>query len=222
MRRFGKASIVAGAAVVLSGAAAVFALNAAYAAPTRYEAETSPATCSGTIDSNHAGFSGTGFCNGTNTIGAAAQFTVNAGSAGTATLNIRYANGTTTNRPADILVNGGVARAGFGFEGTGAWTGWATKTTTVQVNAGSNTIRLSPTTANGLANIDYLDFEVGVTSPPPSGSTLYVATNGNDSNPGTLAQPLRTVQRAVDLAQPGYTIFIRRSEEHTSELQSPA
>jgi hypothetical protein len=38
---------------------------------------------------------------------------------------------------------------------------------------------------------------------------LYVATNGNDSNSGTLATPLRTIQRAVDLAQPGYTIYIR-------------
>jgi hypothetical protein len=28
---------------------------------------------------------------------------------------------------------------------------------TVSLAAGSNTIRLSPTTANGLANIDYLD-----------------------------------------------------------------
>ena len=37
----------------------------------------------------------------------------------------------------------------------------------------------------------------------------YVAVNGDDSNAGTLAAPLQTVQRAVDLAQPGDTIFIR-------------
>ncbi|CAM5322650.1 right-handed parallel beta-helix repeat-containing protein [Streptomyces canus] len=40
-------------------------------------------------------------------------------------------------------------------------------------------------------------------------TTLVVATNGNDSAPGTLAQPLRTVQRAVDLAKPGDTIAVR-------------
>ncbi|MDQ1050366.1 right-handed parallel beta-helix repeat-containing protein [Streptomyces sp. V4I2] len=39
--------------------------------------------------------------------------------------------------------------------------------------------------------------------------TLIVATSGNDSAPGTLAQPLRTVQRAVDLAAPGDTIAVR-------------
>lgn len=40
-------------------------------------------------------------------------------------------------------------------------------------------------------------------------TSLYVATNGDDGNPGTLAQPLRTIQRGVDLAQPGTTIHIR-------------
>lgn len=40
-------------------------------------------------------------------------------------------------------------------------------------------------------------------------TTLVVATNGNDSAPGTLTQPLRTVQRAVDLANPGDTIAVR-------------
>ncbi|MEU1476669.1 right-handed parallel beta-helix repeat-containing protein [Streptomyces sp. NPDC001668] len=40
-------------------------------------------------------------------------------------------------------------------------------------------------------------------------ATLVVATNGSDSAPGTLAQPLRTVQRAVDLARPGDTIAVR-------------
>ncbi|KOG34153.1 right-handed parallel beta-helix repeat-containing protein [Streptomyces resistomycificus] len=40
-------------------------------------------------------------------------------------------------------------------------------------------------------------------------TTLIVATGGSDSAAGTLAQPLRTVQRAVDLARPGDTIAIR-------------
>ena len=46
------------------------------------------------------------------------------------------------------------------------------------------------------------------TTPPPTG-TLFVATNGNDANPGTLAQPLLTVQRAVDLVAAGGTIALR-------------
>ncbi|MDQ0905885.1 hypothetical protein QFZ22_001870 [Streptomyces canus] len=40
-------------------------------------------------------------------------------------------------------------------------------------------------------------------------TTLVVATDGNDTAPGTLDRPLRTVQRAVDLAKPGDTIAVR-------------
>jgi hypothetical protein len=125
-------------------------------ATTRYEAETSPAVCSGTIDSNWPGYSGGGFCNGNNAAGAYAQFTVNATTAGTSTLRVRFANGATTVRPASLIVNGSTVQAPT-FEGTGAWDTWVTKTLTVSLNAGSNTIRLDPTTANGLPNLDYLE-----------------------------------------------------------------
>lgn len=37
---------------------------------------------------------------------------------------------------------------------------------------------------------------------------FHVATNGNDANPGTQAAPLRTIQRAADLAQPGDVITV--------------
>src|SRR5262245_36797154 len=171
-----------------------------------YEAETAPAVCTGTIDSNWPGYTGTGFCNGTNATGAYAQFTVNAATAGSATVVVRYANGTTTSRPANLLVNGSSV-ASLAFEGTGAWSTWATRTATVSVPAGSSTVRFSPTTSAGLANRDSIDFSAGTTQPPAS--TLYVAPNGNDGNAGTLTAPLQTIQRAVDLAQPGYTIYLR-------------
>jgi hypothetical protein len=184
--------------------ALVSAPSAAQAATTRYEAET--ATCTGTVDSNHAGYSGTGFCNGNNATGAYAQFTVNASAAGAATLVVRFANGATTNRPADIVVNGTTVQSSP-FAGTGAWTTWSSLPLTVSVPAGNSTIRLNPTTAAGLANIDYV--EVTTEGPPVDGAALYVATNGNDSNAGTVTAPLRTIQRAVDLVQPGGTIQIR-------------
>ena len=37
---------------------------------------------------------------------------------------------------------------------------------------------------------------------------LHVAPSGNDANPGTRATPLRTIQRAADLAQPGDVITV--------------
>ena len=123
---------------------------------TRYEAEN--ATISqGVVESNHPGHSGTGFVNYDNVAGSYVQFTVNAAAAGTATLRFRHANGTTTNRPLDIAVNGSVVRAGLAFNGTGAWTTWQTVTITAPLVAGANTIRATATTANGGPNLDYLE-----------------------------------------------------------------
>ena len=146
------ASLCVGALVVLSGA------TTSYAAPTRYEAESSPAVCTGTIDSNWSGYSGTGFCNGDNAVGAYAEFTVTASRSGPASVGIRFANGTTTARPAQLIVNGSTVQTPS-FEGTGAWSTWRTKTVAVTLNAGTNTIRLSPTVSAGLPNIDHLEVE---------------------------------------------------------------
>lgn len=185
---------------------AVLAPVSATAATVRYEAETAPATCDGTIDSNHAGYSGSGFCNANNATGAASQLVADAPAAGSATLVVRYANGTTTNRPADLLVNGTRVTT-LSFAGTSTWTGWTSTTVNVTVTAGANTIRFSPTTATGLPNIDYV--ELTTADAPAPAAALYVSPSGNDANAGTLAAPLRTIQRGVDLAQPGTTIYLR-------------
>ncbi|MFF8594788.1 carbohydrate-binding protein [Streptomyces sp. NPDC015220] len=193
--------LLAGALVALSG-------TTAQAAATRYEAESSPAVCTGTIDSDWSGYSGSGFCNGTNAVGASAQFTVTAATAGTATLKVRFANGTTAARPADVTVNGSAAGSAS-FEATGAWNTWVTKTLTVPVRAGGNTVRLSPTTSAGLANIDYLDAEVaGGTTTPPSGSALYVAPNGSAGAAGTQSDPT-TLASAISRVTSGGTIYLR-------------
>jgi parallel beta-helix repeat protein len=38
---------------------------------------------------------------------------------------------------------------------------------------------------------------------------LFVATNGSDSNSGTIGEPLATLAKAQELAAPGYTVYIR-------------
>ncbi|WP_194201990.1 rhamnogalacturonan lyase family protein [Glycomyces albidus] len=150
-------------AVALATAAAGFAVNAAtsHAQDGRYEAERSPATCEGTVDTNHSGYSGDGFCNTPNAAGTAVAFTFNAPQAGDATIEIGHANGGSDTRAADVQVNGSTVRAGLGFPSTGAWNSWSGTTLTVPVKAGANTVRLVATTASGLANIDYLDVVIG-------------------------------------------------------------
>jgi parallel beta-helix repeat protein len=40
-------------------------------------------------------------------------------------------------------------------------------------------------------------------------TTFYVATNGNDSNPGTLSKPFRTMGKGVSVLTPGDTLYVR-------------
>ncbi|RVX37796.1 endoglucanase [Nonomuraea polychroma] len=148
----------------------VACLHAAPAqAATTYEAEN--ATISqGAVESNHAGYSGTGFVNYANATGSYVEFTVTAATAGPATLTFRYANGTTTNRPMAIAVNG--ATTNRDFPGTGAWATWQETTLTTTLNAGANTVRATATTANGGPNLDRL-----VLGTPSTGGTP-VQANG--------------------------------------------
>ncbi|WP_051366963.1 glycosyl hydrolase family 95 catalytic domain-containing protein [Hamadaea tsunoensis] len=124
----------------------------------RHEAENATIT-QGVVEFNHPGFSGTGFVNGDNAVGASVQWSVTAVAAGPHTLRIRYANGTTVDRPMSISVNGTVLVAAQSFPSTGTWEGWATLTLTATLAAGSNTVRLAATTVNGGPNLDYLEIE---------------------------------------------------------------
>ncbi|MGW2637142.1 carbohydrate-binding protein [Streptomyces sp. NPDC001348] len=206
--------LLAGTLVALSG-------TDAQAASARYEAESSPAVCTGSVDSDWTGFSGSGFCNGTNATGAYAQFTVNAATAGTATLNVRFANGTTAARPADLVVNGSTVQSPS-FEATGAWSAWATKTLTVSLKAGSNTVRLAPTASGGLPNIDYLDVETSGSTTPPTSGALYVAPNGTDGAAGTQSAPT-TLTSAISRVAPGGTIYLRGGTyNYSSTVTVPA
>lgn len=109
----------------------------------------------GTIDSNQAGFTGTGFANTTNATGTAVRWRVNAGASGSYTLQWRFANGSTADRPGSVRVNGATVISSVSQPGTGAWTTWANSSTaTVTLSAGANDVHLVATTANGLSNID--------------------------------------------------------------------
>ncbi|WP_084800377.1 carbohydrate-binding protein, partial [Promicromonospora kroppenstedtii] len=170
-RRSTRTALAAGLSGLAVVASSVVALDTAHAATVRHEAEAAPAVCGGLIESNHAGHSGSGFCNTDNAVGAAVEFRVDAAAAGTATLAFGYANGATAGRPGEVVVNGTSVRTAP-FDATGAWTSWAAQTVTAQLDAGVNTVRLRATGAEGLANVDYLDVTTGG-SEEPGGDGAY-------------------------------------------------
>ncbi|MGW7817878.1 PQQ-dependent sugar dehydrogenase [Streptomyces puniciscabiei] len=125
------------------------------AAATDYQAEDALIS-QGAVATNHAGYTGTGFVDYTNTKGSYVEFTVGAASAGPASVTLRYANGTAADRPMDLSVNGTVVAPAASFPGTPDWNTWAAKSVTVTLKAGSNKIRATATTANGGPNLDRL------------------------------------------------------------------
>lgn len=50
---------------------------------------------------------------------------------------------------------------------------------------------------------------VTLVTQPATGTTYYVSTSGNDSNPGTISQPWRTIQHAADSVTAGDTVYVR-------------
>lgn len=44
---------------------------------------------------------------------------------------------------------------------------------------------------------------------PAASGAIYVATDGNDGNPGTADAPLRTVEKGLDSVRPGQTLYLR-------------
>jgi hypothetical protein len=55
-----------------------------------------------------------------------------------------------------VVVNGATVTS-TSFENTGGWSAWSTKTVTVPLNEGDNTIRLVATGSGGLPNLDYVE-----------------------------------------------------------------
>ncbi|MFD8492204.1 PQQ-dependent sugar dehydrogenase [Amycolatopsis sp. NPDC059657] len=149
----------------------------ASAAPVDYQSE-SATIGQGVVESNHAGYTGSGFVNFDNVTGSYVEYSVNAAQAGSYTVTFRYANGTTADRPLAVTVDGGNAGT-VSFPGTGAWTTWVTKDLKVNLTAGVNKIRTTATTANGGPNADKisLDFSGPVDGEPPSAPKNLTMSN---------------------------------------------
>jgi hypothetical protein len=137
--------------VLLGGA---FYLTPALAAGP-YQAESAVVGGGAVVNSNMAGYLGTGFVN-FNWSGGYAEFrNVDGGAGGSATLKLRHALGSTGSRTGRLTVNG--ASQNITFSPTGAWTTWAVKEVVVNLTSGTtNTIRLA-STGQDLANLDQLE-----------------------------------------------------------------
>ncbi len=155
------------------------------------------------------------------------EYTVNVQTAGTYTINSRVASnegGGTYH----IEFNGVDKTGQITITSTGGWQNWVTLSNVVTLNAGQQVMRIvmdgnALFGLGSLGNMNYISISSGGISNPPvvpptpttttpttivSGA-FYVATNGNDNNPGTEAQPWRTIQKAADTLTAGHTVYVK-------------
>ncbi len=174
-----------------------------------YEAE-SALIVSGVIETEHAGYSGSGYVNYTNEAGSYVEWTVNTSAAGYVDITIRYANGGTASRPMDIVVNDNTVVNNQSFNPTGAWTTWVEQTFSVYLNSGLNTVSAVASGSEGGPNVDRMVATGSVIpTPEPEYEGLFVAPYGSDYNSGTKDAPFKSLTKAQSVAGAGTTVWIR-------------
>lgn len=121
-----------------------------------YQAESAFDTEEGVTESIHAGYTGSGYLNIDNAVGTFAWYIVNSPAAVTVPVTVRYANGTTGNRPIAVSANGGPP-VQVTAAPTGSWTTWTTATVNIPLQAGDNDFFLTSVVSGGMPNIDKFD-----------------------------------------------------------------
>ncbi|MEV4283212.1 family 16 glycoside hydrolase [Actinoplanes xinjiangensis] len=129
-----------------------------------YQAENAGLSGGAGVATEHAGYTGSGFVAGYGTVGATTTFTVNVATAGTYDVALRYANGPnpfTGTKKISVYANGTKVRQ-TSLADTGAWATWTTKTESIPLNAGANTIAYRYDTGDdGHVNLDAITVSGG-------------------------------------------------------------
>lgn len=143
------------------------------------DATTAQGLCSyeGSISSN-SGATNSKVVNLSNAAGKGVEWKVTAPQAGTYTLNWRYVNSSSNNAYVmALLVNGITLNSALPFAKTTSSSVFAYATTTVSLNAGTNTIRLQSTTSAATADIDWI--EITGSTPTPANCTAATTTEAS-------------------------------------------
>lgn len=134
----------------------------------------------GNVESEHNGFNGAGYLNGSNNVGASLSWLVQADQAVEVNIDVRFAHAGLNARPAQLTVNG-EAISDFEFP-ISAWDDWQHASAQVSLAAGIQTLELVAINDDGLPNIDEINIsgsEINFADCPPSTSlpniTVWIA-----------------------------------------------
>ena len=156
MRRARLLALVAAPTVLIGTVVAATALPAAAADPVTYQAESAVLSGGAVAATDHTGYTGTGFAGGytdANRGAASTAFSVPAATAGTYSVALRYANGTTAAMTLTLAVDGATRQ--ISLPATANWDTWGTRADSVTLSAGAHTVAYQFGTGDsGNVNLD--------------------------------------------------------------------
>lgn len=150
---------------------------------------------------------------------------VNSPVTGEVTITIVYSNGSGKSLPMEIKVNSTTIESNKEFPSTGAWNIWSTLSVKANMNSGSdNVIRIKTRSNDGGPRIDKVIVSAGGSGYTPATTPLSTTKPVTTPTPtvptSTSAIPVEgdiilspngsmTLQQAIDLIQPGKTIYLK-------------
>jgi hypothetical protein len=146
------------------------------------------------------------------------EWTVNVPTAGTYSLNFRYGNGGTGDRPMSISVNGTTVSSSLSFPVTG-WTSWTVRSLSASLPAG--TVRIRATELPNGPNVDNLTVTGGATPTPTAApratATATSAPRATPTTGGTAAWTTGVSYVVGNLVTYGGVTY-RCVQNHTSQV----
>jgi hypothetical protein len=81
-------------------------------------------------------------------------------------------------------------------------------------------VRVTFTDPDGVSGVNPITgaTETRDDNPPGNGRSFYVAANGSDANPGTLVEPLKTIQKAASAVKAGDTVYVKGGTYHETVI----
>ncbi|MBN2739050.1 MAG: pectate lyase [Spirochaetales bacterium] len=154
------------------------------------------------IESEHGGFSGSGYVNFANEPGGYLEWSINSSTATKVTCTFIYANGGSNSRPLDITVNGNIITSNMDFPSTDAWNSWTPLSVSLQLDRGTSLFGVTGNGSEGGPNLDRIEMSMAANETPTEGPTPIITTKGdvNSDNIVNIVDALLIAQYYVNIA----------------------